>query len=155
MTVRLATRRDEPAIYDLLLLLYAENAMAEIAPRKVQRVIKAATRARGGIIGVVDGHDGIVASVGLKLDQWWYSDEWHLGEMWVHIHPDHRDESHERDLIAFAKQCAARLGLSLLMGIISGHRVPAKVRLYQRMIPQCGALFLWNDKPPANGHSPV
>lgn len=142
MTVRLAVRADEPAIYDLLMFLYAENAMAALAPDKVQRQIKKATRGNGGIIGVIDGPDGIVASVGLELTRWWYSDDWHLGELWVHIHPDHRDKSHERDLIAFAKQCADRLGVPLLMGIITGHRIAAKVRLYQRQINQVGALFL-------------
>lgn len=142
MTARLAGRRDEPAIYDLLMLLYDENAMAPLSVEKVQRMIKAGTRGQGGVIGVIDGPHGIEASVGLKLAQWWYSDDWHLEEMWAHVHPSHRQGDHAQSLIDFAKGCAARLKLPLLMGILTHHRATAKIRLYQRQIPQVGALFL-------------
>lgn len=142
MTVRLATRPDEPAIYDLLLQLYDENAMAMIASDKVQRMIKAGTRGNGGVIGVIDGSHGMEASLGMKIGQWWYSDEWHLEEMWLHVHPAHRHTDHAQKLIDFAKDCADRLGLPLLMGILTHSRADAKVRLYRRQIPQVGALFL-------------
>ena len=41
MTVRLAVRRDEPAIYRHLMRLYAENALATLDPAKLQKKIKA------------------------------------------------------------------------------------------------------------------
>ncbi len=152
--VRLAVRRDEPAIYDHLLLLYAENAMGRLSPERSQKKIKRATRGNGGVIGIIDGLLGPVASVGLELGQWWYSDDWQLSELWVFVDPAHRGHGHEKALIDFAKQCASTLKVQLLMGIVSDHRVSAKVRLYQRMLPQAGALFLWGDKTAPGRHSP-
>ena len=142
MTVRLAVRRDEPAIYRHLMRLYAENALATLDPAKLQKKIKAATRAQGGIIGLIDGASGPIASIGLELEQWWYSADWYLCELWVFVDKGHRGESHETALIEFAKHCAGRLGLPLLMGIISANRTEAKTRLYRRQIPPIGALFL-------------
>lgn len=141
-SVRIVTAGDENAVYDLLMLLYAENAMASLSETKVREMIRRATEKRGGLIGVIDGKDGIEASVGLILSTWWYSDAAHLEEMWTFVHPDHRKSNHARDLIEFSKWAAETMGIPLLMGILTTHKADAKVRLYRSMIPQAGALFV-------------
>jgi hypothetical protein len=140
--VRMARLEDEDAVYRLLMLLHAENALASLSPEKVRSVITHATRGRGGIIGVIDGPNGIEASIGLALLQWWYSDEWHLEEIWNFVHPDHRRSTHARRLVEFAKWSGDQLGTPVLLGVLTRHRLFPKLRLLQRQVPQVGALFL-------------
>ena len=64
------------------------------------------------------------------------------------MHPDHRQSEYANDLMDFGKWCAEQLSLPLHMGIISTHRVKAKVRLYQRKIPYVGGYFMHNIPMP-------
>jgi hypothetical protein len=48
-------------------------------------------------------------------------------------------------LISFGKKCAIDIGVPLMMGILSGERTEAKVRLYCRQFgTPAGAFFLSN-----------
>ena len=109
---------------------------------KVRAMIRRGTRKEGGVIGVIDGKNGAEATVGMVLSQWWYSSSWHMEEVWNFVHPDHRHSGHAKHLISFAKWTADKLSVPLIMGILTRDRVAAKIRLYQREIPQVGALFL-------------
>ena len=55
-----------------------------------------------------------------------------------------RKSQHAKDLINFSKWVAEQFGMPLLMGILSNDRTEAKIRLYQRHIHHCGALFIHN-----------
>jgi hypothetical protein len=142
--VRLARPDDEAAVYALLLDLHGENALGSLAPAKVEAMLRRGTRGEGGVIGIIDGPRGIEASIGLVMTQWWYSEEWHLEEMWNFVHPDHRRSTHAKKLVEFAKWTSDRLGVPLLLGILTRHRLLPKMRLLQRQMPQVGALFLHN-----------
>ena len=76
--VRIALPSDEDAIFSLMYLAHKENGMGTMNPVKVWEKIRLATRQRGGVIGVIDGKDGLEACIYLILSQWWYSDDWHL-----------------------------------------------------------------------------
>lgn len=145
--VRLARPEDEEPVYRLLLELYAENALMPMNEAKVRATIRAGTRGEGGIVGVIDGEDGVEASIGMSFSQFWYTDRWHLNELWCFVHPDRRASSHARRLIEFGKWCADRLGseaqrMPLLLGIVTRHRLLPKLRLFQRQAPQVGAIFM-------------
>jgi len=149
--VRLARPADEDSIYALLLELYAENALMPMSEAKVRATIRAGTRGQGGIVGVIEGEDGIEASIGMSFSQFWYTHAWHLNELWCFVHPAHRKTTHARRLIEFGKWCADRLStgdelgknrVPLLLGIVTRHRLLAKLRLFQRQVPQVGALFM-------------
>jgi hypothetical protein len=145
--VRMARPEDEEPVYRLLLHLYDENALLPMSETKVRATIRAGTRGEGGIIGVIDGRDGIEASIGMTLSSFWYSDVCHLNELWCFVHPDHRASTHARRLIEFGKWCADRLSseehrVPLLLGIVTRHRLLAKLRLFQRQVPQVGAIFM-------------
>jgi GNAT superfamily N-acetyltransferase len=145
--VRLARAEDEEPVYRLLLELYAENALLPMNEAKVRAVIRTGTRGQGGIVGVIDGPQGIEASIGMAFSQFWYTEATHLNELWCFVHPDHRQTTHAKRLIEFAKWCADRLSVSgtrvpLLLGIVTRHRLLPKLRLFQRQAPQVGALFM-------------
>jgi len=151
--VRLARPTDEEAVYQLLLKLYEENALLPMDENKVRAAIRAGTHGQGGIVGVIDGKDGIEASIGMVLSQFWYTKAWHLNELWCFVRPDRRNSTHARRLIEFGKWCADHLSGSeepegagrrvpLLLGIVTRHRLLPKMRLFQRQAPQVGALFM-------------
>ncbi len=139
--VRLATQADEGPIFDLLVMLYEENALFQMASAKVRATIEHATRGKGGLIGLIDGKTGPEGSVGMAIEQFWYSDQSVLVEHWNFVHPKHRKTTHAKRLIEFAKWCSDRLELPLVMGIMSSVRTEAKVRLYRRQMPLLGAFF--------------
>ncbi|MGO8916223.1 MAG: hypothetical protein ACLQJR_09975 [Stellaceae bacterium] len=145
--VRLARPEDEDSVFRLLLELNAENALLPMSEKKARDAIARGTRGEGGIVGVIDGPQGIEASIGMALSQFWYTEAWHLNELWCFVHPDHRKSTHARRLIEFGKWCADRLSggsvrVPLLLGIVTRHRLLPKLRLFQRQAPQVGALFL-------------
>jgi GNAT superfamily N-acetyltransferase len=146
--VRLARPEDEERLYALLLHLYEENALLPMSEKKVRAAIRAGTRGEGGIVGVIEGANGIEASIGMAFSQFWYTEAWHLNELWCFVHPDHRRSTHARRLIEFAKWCADRLSrqaaatIPLVLGIVTRHRLLPKLRLFQRQAPQVGAIFM-------------
>jgi len=78
------------------------------------------------------------------MNTWWYSRHFHCQDLWCFVHPDHRrgKQTYARDLIDFAKWWADQLGMDLIMGVMSLHRAEGKVRLYRRVLPFVGAVFL-------------
>lgn len=144
--VRIANKVDEGAVFDLLMLLAAENALAPVNDEKVRAMIRRSTDRQGGVIGIIDAPDGgIAASVSLIMAQWWYSEAWHYEEVWSFVHPDHRRGAgnYAQRLIQFARWWGEQIGMPVLMGVLSTHRTIGKVRLYARHIPLAGALYLW------------
>lgn len=158
--VRLATPRDEARIFNLLnegpTSLANENALFPPAPEKVLNQIKAATRGKGGMIGIIEYDGRIAGSVGLFLSQFWYTESWHLEEFWNFVHPDFRamrDGDGAKvgiasSLVDFSKWANENLCVALSMGIMSHTRMEGKVRLYQRKLHMIGAFFL---NPPLDG----
>lgn len=144
--VRMATPADEQAIFKMLCLAQKENGIFPMNERKVRDFIIQATDHKGAIIGVIDGKQGIEATVGLIIENWWYTDKWSLGERWNFVHPNYRKTTHAKRLIEFSKWVAYEMNLDLLMGVISDERTEAKVRLYRRQIPYIGAFFMYKTR---------
>lgn len=143
-SVRIATKKDEDKIFDLLCNLYEENAMASMDTAKVWHMIHRGTRGKEGIIGVIDGPKDIEATIAIIPGQWWYSSDRHLEEFWNYVRPEARRSNHAKDLIKFGKWCSEQWGIPLLMGILSNTRTEAKIGLYSRQIKHVGALFVHN-----------
>ena len=142
----MARADEEDEIYRLLMELYNENALFSLDEKKVRETIRLATQRKGGVIGVIDGPNGLEGSVGLSITQWWYTSEYHLGEYWCFVKEECRQSNHAKDLINFAKWCAETMNMPLHMGIITTKKTAAKERLYRRVLPKVGAFFLFNAK---------
>jgi hypothetical protein len=143
--VSLASPADEDDLYQHLLLLHKENGLYTVSERKVRETIRVATEQRGGVIGVIRGDDGLEGSIGMMLDQWWYTEDFCLGERWVFVHKDHRRKPHASRLIDFGKWAASQMGVSLQIGIMSTKQTEAKMRMYQRKLTQIGGFFMHPD----------
>jgi hypothetical protein len=142
--VRLAAPEDAAAIFDLCVMLHAENGLFPLSERKVRAMIDRAFNKEGAIIGVIGEIGKPVASIYLGLSQTVYSDSWALFEEFNFVAPEHRRTDYSKQLIAFAKSCSDKMQLPLLTGILSNQRTEAKVRLYERQLDKAGAYFVYN-----------
>ncbi len=149
--VRIATQADEEGLFFLLVNdLQADNDMHyPVSMKRTYEHVRACCRGERGIAGVIDGPDGIVASVGIGASQLWYSDKWLLAEIWAFVHPDFRKGTgYGDDLFRFAQwhreDMSRRVGyeIDLERGVRSYKRLKAKMRFWGRYGTQIGGIFL-------------
>jgi N-acetylglutamate synthase-like GNAT family acetyltransferase len=145
--VRVATRADEPQLLELLRLMHAEGGLVPLDVDRARSQFAKAFERQGGIIGVIGAPGNIEAAIFLLITQHWYAAAHHLEELFCFVRPDCRHSNHATTLITFAKDCAEKIGLPLLIGITTGVRMAAKVRMYRRILgPPAGAYFICNAK---------
>jgi GNAT superfamily N-acetyltransferase len=137
-------------------MLHGENAMFEISEHKVNFYIdrmlnpslitKDDTGPRGfiGVIGPVGALEGCIM---LTVGSMWYSEEFTLDEHLNFVDPAHRASNHAKALIGYAKECSDKIGIRLVIGVLSTKRTAAKVRLYERQLTPAGAFFI-HPAPP-------
>ena len=143
-TVRVATPADEEEIMRLMKSAFVEQPVFPLNEDKIRQQIKLCTERKGGVLGVIDGPNGIEGYIIGVLFQYWYSDAWVLEELSNFVHPDHRHPGRAKALIEFIKWFSEQLELPLIMGIMSTQRLEAKIRLYKRQVRQVGAVFAFN-----------
>jgi hypothetical protein len=143
--IRIAVPEDEPEILAMCKRLYAENGMFSLKEEKVRDVVRKCFRGDKVIVGVIGETGHIEASTCLIISDYFYSDDWHLAELWNFVDKDHRRSKNADALIAFGKSCAEKMGIPLLTGIITNKQMAGKVRLYRRSLGQAtGAFFVYN-----------
>jgi hypothetical protein len=155
-TPRLAGPQDADSLFNMCKLLWEENGLFPMSETKVRRMIEVAVNPLSRkdhevitIIGALGPVGNVEACLALCITQNWYSDAWHVEELWNFVHPDHRVSNHAKSLIEYSKSVQAELGLPLMIGILSNDRTAEKIRLYSRRLGQpAGAYFVypsWND----------
>lgn len=144
-SVRVAIPSDEDAIFKLMQRAYEEQPIFPLDEQKMRDKIRLCTGRKGGVIGVVEGPNGLEGYLIAVMAQYWYSDAWHLEELSNFVHPNYRRSTHAKDLINFAKWFSEQLQLPLIMGILSTQRLEPKIRLYKRQATLCGAVFVYNS----------
>lgn len=143
-SVRLAVPADEDKIVSMISLLHDENGLFPLSERRVREYMGRFFRKEGALIGVIGESGDPVASIYLGIEQPYYSETWYLNEAWNFVHPDHRRSDYAKCLLGWAKDVSSRMGLPLMIGIVSNHRTEAKVRLYEKQLEKAGAFFVWN-----------
>src|SRR5215472_11931582 len=137
--VRLASAGDEEALYTLLMALNEDNSFGvPLSEDRIRAVIRRGIERQHSMIGVIDGADELAGSINLTLGQFWYSDVWHLNEVWLFVKPDYRRNHFDRDLFQFAKW--AREAMSKQLGyecqvvtsVSSPKDLDLKLRLWRR-----------------------
>lgn len=148
--VRLGTPEDVHALMDLSMAASAENGFVNPNPKKLVEEIYPALIQEGGLVGVIEGENGILeGAVLLRIGSMWYSDDPVLEERAIFIHPDYRSAKggRARRLCEFTKQVADELKIPLIIGVLSNHRTKGKIKLYERQFGEpSGAFFLYNAR---------
>ncbi len=147
--IRLATAADEEEVFAICKELHVENALFEISEPKVRGMLRKAFDKQGGIIGLIGPPGKVEAVMFLLISGFWYSDEYHLEELFSFCRPQYRKSAHAKTLVAWAKHMADELHLKLVTGILSTERTAAKVRLYRMQLGDpTGAFFVHNGAEP-------
>jgi len=146
--VRIGTPEDVHDIMELALSACDENGFVDPNPQRLLAEIWPALNLDRGMVGII-GEDGKKpeAAVLLRIGTMWYSDADVLEEKAIFVHPEYRSAKggRARRLCEFSKQVADKLGIPLIIGVLSNHRTEAKVRLYERQFGKpSGAFFLYN-----------
>lgn len=157
MPVRTAGPDDESAVLDLCWKLHEENGIFRLDREKVRALIHAALNPSEapwltpGIIGLIGPKSDLQGIIFLMVSTVWYAsdDDRYIEEVLNYVPPEHRRTTHAKELITFAKSCAESLGLPLLIGVQSTHRMEAKARLYRRQLPKLGEFFMFDPRKEA------
>ena len=150
VNVRLATAADEDRLFCILMDAHSDNGAYQINRRKVWDTLRRATRRdkngmwQGGIFGIIENDGEIEAVIGMFAETFWYSDEYFLNEYLNYVRPAYRKSSNAKDLLAFGKWCAENINLKLHIGVLTDKRLAAKERLYSRVLPKKGCLFVYD-----------
>lgn len=154
--IRLATANDENALLSHLDRLSDQWGLRQsngdafpFDAVKAKQTLRRAFSQDGVWIGVVGTPENIEASVGLFVNQPFFSTGSFLAEMWTCVSPDHNGGAvHVERLVAFAKSFADVLGFPLVMGVVARDRVDAKMRLFDRIVGQSPSGNFYVYQPP-------
>lgn len=150
--VRAATMKDYQECLRLFLQSHQENGLFSLAPDKLHWMLSRFLMPEAipeddpglrGIIGVIGKEGSLEALCGLCISDLWYSHEKHLADFLVFVDHEYRATNHAKTLIGWMKAQSDYIGLPLMSGVVANHRTEAKCRLFRRMSPKVGELFLY------------
>lgn len=146
--VRLAAPEDEEGILAMCRRLHTENGLFSLNEDKVRACLRRYYERAGVIVGVVGPPGVLEASTCLELTNFYYTDDWHLAELWNFVDTPYRRAGlrNAEALIQFGKSCSIQMKMPLFTGIITNRQMAGKVRLYRRLLGcPTGAFFVYNS----------
>jgi hypothetical protein len=155
--VRLAQPVDEDAIIDMCRRLHKENGLFSLNEDKVRTCLRKCFNREGVVVGVIGMPGELQASTCLQFSDFYYTNDWHLAELWNFVEEPYRNTRNAEALIEFGKACSRDMQMPLFTGIITNKQMAGKVRLYRRLFGYpVGAFFLYNGNwksEPMEDHS--
>jgi hypothetical protein len=160
--VRIAKYGDELAMFDTILLGHADNGLWPLSESKILKLVEDAVKTempeRGvkPTIGIIGDNGAIEAMTCFTFEQYWYTDEWHIAELFNWVHPDYRASKHAEALMAFQRKFTDDMSavsgykMAMITGVMSLKRLEAKMNLFGRKYPQIGAIFAYNLDVPSD-----
>lgn len=117
--LRFARPGDEERLFEFCEAAHADNGQGGMDAQKVRAVIAAACRGETYVVALVDGPERIEAAVGLQPMAPWYGDDtaWFWTDLFVFVHPLHRQSGHWRKLFRFVRWWAAKVGYPVILYI--------------------------------------
>jgi hypothetical protein len=145
-TLRIAGPDDFQELFRICCLLHKENGQFSFSELKVREIIWRSVNRDGGLVAVIGSPSDIKAMILLTIEEVYYSQDQEIVERWNFVRPDCRKTDYAKQMIRFAKRCAAETGLVTSLGIISDERLAAKRRLYERELSLAGYWFTIRPK---------
>jgi hypothetical protein len=150
LKIRIAGPKDLDEIMALAMSACDENGFLNPNPARLAAEIWPALHQDHGICAVIGKPGGkIEGLVLLRIGNMWYSDNLVVEEKAIFIYPEFRSAKGGRakQLCEFSKRTADKLGIPLIIGVLSNNRTEAKVRMYERQFGKpSGAFFLYGAK---------
>jgi hypothetical protein len=140
-----AVRRADPDDLASLIasasLIFADGALQPVSGTKVAALVQRCIERDRAIAGIIDGTDGIEASIGMAVESFAYSDLDHLAVMWLGVHTPFRKTTHAQQLLAFAVWAQSVMEVPLFADLSTLDSQAGRLHLYLRTMPQIGARF--------------
>jgi hypothetical protein len=132
--IRIAGGDEEEDIFRLCRELHKENGKYfRFSEEKVRANLRRAFNKQRAMIPVIGPKGGIEALGYVSIEQFAWSDDWHLSEWFNFVLPDFRKSQHAKSLLVWEKDAADQMGIVLFIGVVSDVRLAAKLRLYRRI----------------------
>lgn len=142
--IRPATMADMPQLLEMGRALHDENGLMTVSEQRIQEAAVHGIQNDDIIVGVIGPVGAVEAMIYLVVGKFWYTDDLHIEELFTYVKPEFRASKNAKALVQFARDTADRLGVPLLIGIISNARTKPKIKLYERMLgAPAGAYFLY------------
>lgn len=137
------TKDELLALYTLLSGMHAEAGLGFPAIDPV-RVMAGFHRCfETGGVWVVEEDGKIVGAIGLYLNQYWFSAEPYLADMFYYVAPEARTSKAAKALLNEAKAFAAEVKLPLLIGILNANDLERKDIFMKRAgFKRAGAFYV-------------
>jgi hypothetical protein len=150
LKIRLGTTADMDEIMQLAIAAAKENGLLEANPELLVRTIWPKLNLQTGLIGCIGKPGGMIEGmVVLQIGKLFYSDETCLEELVLYVHTDYRNARGGRahKLVEFSKSSAEKLGLPLLIGVLSSAQTENKCKLYERVLgPASGKYWIYGRR---------
>lgn len=148
-TVIGATLSDLPEFMRLFKIMHAENGMFDLDEDCVRETFNRAVKNKEGVIGLIKGPLGDVrAMLFLLVTRYYYTQQFHLEELFNFVSPEFRKTNYADTLLRYAIHCQKQLSIPLVIGVLTGSRMEAKVRLYRRRLGMPSGAFFVEGVPP-------
>lgn len=147
--VRILEREEEENVMLLCRALHEENGLFPMDDTKVRNFLFRAFNREGGILGGIGNKGHLEAIIYLLVSNFWYTNDYHLEEIFLYVLPEYRKSRNAVELLRFAKWCAEQTPYHLFIGIMPNAASQRKVFLYDRQLRSDMAAE--NDLSFANG----
>lgn len=139
-----ATPDDLAEVFNLLLVMHAENGVGRLDEPKARGAISEIINSGGCLISKQNGK--IVGSVGLTMTSWWYSRDRFLVDEWFFVHPDHRAEGHATQLIGWMKTAAKTSGIPVVLSVGTTVDALSKLKYFRKHLTPFGGAFIYQPE---------
>ncbi len=144
MKIRQAAMADASTILKLCARMHGEASldMPDIDPVKaMHRIVHVIGNGGAYVVGAAknDGPMTVVGTIGLEVQQDWYSSSDYVADVWLYVHTEHRSLAAWRALKHLAEAMAKDLDVPVRLGVFDGGRdargrtiLGRKTKLYER-----------------------
>ena len=147
-TVIGATLADLPEFMRLFKIMHQENGMFSLDEDCVRDTFNRAVKNKEGVIGLIKGPLGdLRAMLYLLITRYYYTQQFHLEELFNFVAPEHRKTNYADVLLKYADHCQKQLGIPLVIGVLTNSRMEAKVRKYRRHFGMPAGAFFVSGAP--------
>ena len=143
MTVRLRSAEplDGPRIFDLLLEAQSIE-WPEVAVNAAKARKEIADVIRDGMAIVAEENEEVVGSVGLRLSDWWFSDELFWLMPWIYVRKDRRRSRIGVKLILAVRRFAVRQPVPVIPTLFTRTDTTRKSVLFSRYFEPLGGAYM-------------
>lgn len=143
MLLRKALLEDVNDILFLLMRMHEEAGMGSVNVDKVERHVR--TTLQQGVILIIEDGNLPRAVMGLKISDFWWSDDRALMDAFTYVAPEARRSRAFRMMFNEAKKMALQAGLPLLMANFGPVDEDRKSKLFKRLGKQLGTTIITGD----------